>query len=190
MSRLVRGWWPIGCLLLILSMGCMKDAVVFGTSTRFGIELNTTEPGQQGIRVGYKRAEGVTMPTRDESGNLHEETFSTLSAFRFSTGNLLLAALGLTEVEQYFATGAAADAASTDAQTLANFLALSGSFVDSEARDCLTSWATTKEKMTVLGQWMEEEQSLPNAPVSFINSDGFTDEKRKQAIRDLSVPCE
>jgi hypothetical protein len=204
--EIVRRTWIVillasGLWVCVAGTGCARDAIVFGTSTRFGIELNTTEAGQQGARVGYKRAEGVTMPTRyrevtttpdggKKKGDwkLRDKAFPVFAAFRFDTGSLLLAGLGTTEVEQRFATGQAAVSATSTAEGIQAML--SAGFVSTGLSECLAVWnGRDPANTTRLGEWMRDN-GLPEEPTMFIYSDMVTDEARQQAIDALDIDCD
>lgn len=170
--------------------GCAKDAVIFSTSTRLGIELNTTEGGQQGVRIGYKRSEGVTMPQRKEDGTLRDEAYPVFAAFRFDTGSVLLAGLGTTEIDQRFATGDAANAATSSESALSAMLA--AKYVSTEASECLARWRSDgagPARSAALGDWLVEN-GLEREPAAFIYSNYGSDDQRKMAIAALGVDCE
>jgi hypothetical protein len=104
----------------VIGSACMTNAVVFKTATRFAVEIQTTEE-QPGVKVGYQRFEGVTMPlrtpTRDEAGNpiegggeLLPEAYPVLAGFMQSSSGFWPSPerpLGTT-IKQVFATGEAA----------------------------------------------------------------------------------
>jgi hypothetical protein len=73
-----------------------------------GIELNALEGGEQSIKVGYQRAEGVIMPVRKKGDQLMDEAYPVISIYDMDTGPLLLRTLSTTRVKQVFATGRAA----------------------------------------------------------------------------------
>ena len=91
--------------------GCISNAVVFSTSTRLGIEISAAEGGQQHALIGYKRFEGVTMPMREDQGELISEAYSIYAFYKLETGSLLLPDLKPIQVDQRFAMGEAALAA-------------------------------------------------------------------------------
>lgn len=100
-------------LFLVLSPcggGCVSDAILFTTATQVGIEVNGLDNGKQTARIGYERAEFVSMPVRKKDGSLRSEAYSVVSAFHFDSGTILLSASGPqpTKIVQIFATGAAA----------------------------------------------------------------------------------
>ena len=171
-------------------LGCAKDAVVFSTSTRLGIELNTTEAGQQGVRIGYKRSEGVTMPQRKEDGTVREEAYPVFAAFRFDTGSVLLAGLGATKIDQRFATGEAADSATKTEQSLAAMLATR--YVETDASRCLAAWQQEGDRAAnsaAIGDWLVAN-GMDREVTAFIHSNAHTDEQRLAAIAALGIDCE
>ena len=89
--------------------GCLKNAVVFATATRTGIEISPTNEGQPGVHVGYRRAEGVTMPTTNEKGETLKKAYPVMSAYAMGTGGLWPPQrITRTIVKQVFASGRAA----------------------------------------------------------------------------------
>jgi hypothetical protein len=110
-----RGLLVGSCLGLC---GCFTDALVFQTSTRLGVEIVTTEE-QPGVKFGYTRFEGATMPLRRDgeaqSREVLPEAFPIVAAFGHDTGGFLPVGgerqRGMRTL-QIFATGdAATDAA-------------------------------------------------------------------------------
>jgi hypothetical protein len=108
----------LGCAVVL--SGCMTNAVVFKTATRFAIEIQTTEE-QPGVKVGYQRFEGVTMPLRtprtdangrtiEGGGELLPEAYPVLAGFMQSSSGFWPSPtrpIGTT-IKQVFATGDAA----------------------------------------------------------------------------------
>lgn len=101
------------CLTTMLS--ACTNAVLFTTASIIGIEMNTAENGQQSLKFGYHRFEGVVMPHTLPDGGVPGEAYAVRSIFQMDTGPFLLPALqadvqrGVT-ITQVFATGAAATA--------------------------------------------------------------------------------
>ena len=84
----VRATWVATSLLAALALtstGCFTNAIAFSTSTQTAVEIATTE-GEPGVRFGYRRIEGVSMPTKLEDGRNVEKAYSVLSFFSQDTG--------------------------------------------------------------------------------------------------------
>lgn len=127
-----------GVLLLLFLSGC-GNALVFSTSTLFGIELNALEGGQQTAKVAIQRMEGVSMPackyestadwftTRScNPAKMRREAYSTLAIMDSETGVLLLPGLTNSYVKQVFATGRAASDTLAPEAAASTMRALSG----------------------------------------------------------------
>lgn len=97
----------IGALPCLVS--CQTNGLYFATGTQVGVELGVVSPNEQAVTVGYKRAEGVTMPTRRIDGTLIPKAYPVLSIFDLKSGGFNLTKLGSLKVKQVFATGKAAN---------------------------------------------------------------------------------
>lgn len=103
----------MSCAALALA-GCSTNTVVFTTATRLGVEINSTEPGQQGAHVGYERFEGAIMPMvatdKEQAESRLDEAYPIYSRHYFHIGSLKPKFLGGEGrgivVIQAFATGA------------------------------------------------------------------------------------
>ncbi len=95
-----------GVLALALSSlslsGCAGRFIVFTTGTVIGIEATAEEGAEQRLVLGYKRFEGAFIPTRDDDGNILDESYSVYAALGLNAGFFT------TSIHQVFATGTAA----------------------------------------------------------------------------------
>lgn len=120
-------------MILLTTTGCAtpkhSNVLIFGTNTKFALDLSADTTGNPGITIGYARQEAVWMPLLANTGKDYEpslcatenclykgtegndkDTYSVLASFgaKFSaeyTGTSPKAGGGLA---QYFATGLAA----------------------------------------------------------------------------------
>jgi hypothetical protein len=116
-------------------LSACKNSVLFTTSTMLGVELNALEGGEQSVKVGYQRAEGVMMPVRKKDGKIMEEAYPVISLYDMDTGSLLLRALTTTRVKQVFATGRAAVKPTAAGAALKAFQALEGELLPKDLID-------------------------------------------------------
>jgi hypothetical protein len=128
----------VAALLPFLISGC-GNALVFSTSTLYGIELNALEGGQQTAKVAVQRLEGVSMPTCRYEGpkdwfttrscdpkEMRKEAYSTLAIMDSKTGPLLLPDLKTGYVNQVFVTGQAASESVAPRSAASTMRALGG----------------------------------------------------------------
>ena len=104
-------------LAIVPTLTACSNAVVVSAGSRFGFEANAIENGGQHVAVGYKRQEGVLMPSRKSEETCREkpkencafkETYPVLSAIHIQTGGLDLSQLGAVEIQEVFLVGQAA----------------------------------------------------------------------------------
>ena len=75
------------CLTTMLS--ACTNAVLFTTASIIGIEMNTAENGQQSLKFGYHRFEGVVMPHTLKGGGVRDQAYDVRSIFEMDTGPFL-----------------------------------------------------------------------------------------------------
>lgn len=83
-----RPWLIVGAMLGIVAFtGCMGNNLVFGTATKFGLDISQRSDKQPEVTFGYQRAEFVSIPlstnlTHDASAT--NEAYSVLGTFSVS----------------------------------------------------------------------------------------------------------
>ena len=59
-------------LVLLVTNGCINDHVVFTTSTKFALDISQQADQPPKVLLGYKREEGVFLPSPHEPGTIEE----------------------------------------------------------------------------------------------------------------------
>jgi hypothetical protein len=94
--------------LLFMCSGC-SNTLVFGTATKFGVDISQRPDQVIEVTMGYDRYEVLSIPAQNQDAKEQEDTYSVLGIFAVSYGNpwtfepLIL--------RQFFATGRAAQQA-------------------------------------------------------------------------------
>ena len=105
----------IGFLALTLAAlmlaGCART-LVFGTGTKFGLDVSQRADQTVEISMGYDRIEYASIPAPREQANKTEDTYSVLGYFTVSYGNPF--SRKPLVLRQFFSTGWAARAAAED----------------------------------------------------------------------------
>jgi hypothetical protein len=135
--------WVVLPGMALLMAGCASNAVVLSTATRNGVEINTTEAGQQGAHVGFERFEGVIMPivgTNQNGKTIYlNEAYPIYSKYYFHSGGLLAKLASKDDrgliLKQAFATGRAATNESVRTQVDKDFNRLKAHVGDLAAFD-------------------------------------------------------
>jgi hypothetical protein len=97
--------------LMFTCSGC-SNTLVFGTATKFGVDISQRPDQLIEVTMGYDRYEVVSIPAQDKDAQEQEDTYSVLGIFAVSYGNpwtmepLIL--------RQFFATGRAAQQAAAN----------------------------------------------------------------------------
>jgi hypothetical protein len=91
-------------LLMLILSGC-SNTLVFGTATKFGVDISQRPDQMIEVTMGYDRYEVVSIPAQAKDAQGSEDTYSVLGIFAVSYGNPGTEPLVL---RQFFATGRAA----------------------------------------------------------------------------------
>ena len=89
----------------LLFSGCAKS-VIFGTATKFGLDISQRADQTIEVSLGYDRVEVVSIPTLDENATQGQDTYSVLGVFSVEYGNPWRDQP--LKLDQFFATGQAA----------------------------------------------------------------------------------
>ena len=92
-------------LPLILTLSGCSNTLVFGTATKFGVDISQRPDQMIEVTMGYDRYEVVSIPAQNKDAKEKEDTYSVLGIFAVSYGNSGTEPLVL---RQFFATGRAA----------------------------------------------------------------------------------
>jgi hypothetical protein len=96
--------------MLVLS-GC-SNTLVFGTATKFGVDISQRPDQMIEVTMGYDRYEVVSIPAQDTDATKDMDTYSVLGIFAVSYGNPWT--LEPLVLRQFFATGRAAKKAAAN----------------------------------------------------------------------------
>lgn len=79
----IRPLIMIGALTILLAAttGCVKDHVVFVTSTKFGVDISQQADQPPKMLVGYKRQEAIFLPGEHDNAGDQNDTYSVLGYF-------------------------------------------------------------------------------------------------------------
>jgi hypothetical protein len=98
-------------LVLLAAQGC-NGTLVFGTATKFGLDISQRPDQTVEVTMGYDRYELASIPSKGKDSKEDEaDAYSVLGIFGVSYGNPWTEALVL---RQFFATGWAARKAGAD----------------------------------------------------------------------------
>lgn len=99
--------------LIVTLTGCGKT-LVFGTATKFGLDVSQRADQTIDVTMGYDRYEIASIPAQEKDSRKDgEDTYSVLGIFSVSYGNPWTEPLVL---RQFFATGWAARKAAGDSR--------------------------------------------------------------------------
>lgn len=103
-----------GSLVLIMELaGCTGKTLVFGTATKFGLDISQRPDQMVEVSLGYDRFEVASIPAKEEdSDRSGTDTYAVLGVFGFSYGNPWTDEPLV--IRQFFATGWAARHAADD----------------------------------------------------------------------------
>lgn len=134
----VRGWWrpasaSLGALMLGGTLaGCTKT-LAFGTATKFALDVSQQADKNIDVSLGYDRAEIASIPApKDRDANANEDTYSVLGTFFVHYDNPFNSTDPL-RLNQFFATGAAAQTAAKSARFRTYFGHSAGVIEDQKA---------------------------------------------------------
>jgi hypothetical protein len=94
--------------LMFTCSGC-SNTLVFGTATKFGVDISQRPDQAIEVTMGYDRYEVVSIPAQDKDAKEQEDTYSVLGIFAVTYGNPWT--LEPLILRQFFATGRAAQKA-------------------------------------------------------------------------------
>jgi hypothetical protein len=93
-------------LAAVAVSGCMKNHLVFGTVTKFALDISQRPDQTIDVTMGYDRGELASIPTaKNQDASPREDAYSVIGTFHVKYGNPWTEGLRL---NQFFATGQSA----------------------------------------------------------------------------------
>jgi hypothetical protein len=200
----------LGAAAMLLLGGCAtpehSNTLIFGTTTKFALDVSQDPTGAVGVTLGYRRQEAVWMPLLPNQGRSGErapadcrdrkdcpmfvaedgtdrDTYSVFASFGGSgaggVGAAEAGAEGKVQIVQYFATGLAA-----------RKLAEAGAALVSTNADPLASSLTPARRTEVLASVARDKDRGQSFAAS-VSTDGKVDkDKLAKATADAKLPAD